>query len=81
MPEDPTRRIFVRAVAAAAGCTYLGLIGYPVYRYLASPIDKAAAIATVKEVKLPDAQKLPPKSALMFLFGETPGFAYPLSEW
>ncbi len=53
----------------AAGVCYAAAIGYPVYRYLASPVEKAEANAAVTEVTLPDAQKLPAGSALMFKFG------------
>ena len=54
------------------GLCYAAAIGYPVYRYLASPVEKAAAAAAVTEVTLKDAQKLPAGSALMFKFGAEP---------
>jgi cytochrome b6-f complex iron-sulfur subunit len=66
-----TRRAFMGA-AALAGAAYAGAIGYPVYRYLASPIAEASAAAAVTEVSLKDAQKLTPGSVLMFKFGSQP---------
>ncbi len=71
-PEDPaTRRLFL-AAGSLAGAAYVGALGYPVYRYLASPIEMAAAASAVTEVALKDAQKLAPGSALMFKFGPSP---------
>lgn len=69
--EETTRRGFMIA-AGAAGLCYLGALGYPVYRYLASPAEMAANEAAVTEVTLKDAQKLPQGSALMFKFGPAP---------
>jgi cytochrome b6-f complex iron-sulfur subunit len=66
-----TRRLFL-GVASAAGLGYAAAIGYPVYRYLASPIEENAAASAVTEVALRDAQKLPQGSALMFRFGSQP---------
>jgi len=69
--ETATRRGFLIA-AGAAGLCYLGALGYPIYRYLASPAEMAASEAAVTEVTLKDAQKLPEGSALMFKFGPAP---------
>ncbi len=69
--ESATRRGFL-AAASAAGLCYLGALGYPVYRYLASPAEMAANEAAVTEVTLKDAQKIPEGSALMFKFGSRP---------
>jgi len=69
--ETATRRGFL-VVAGAAGLCYLGALGYPVYRYLASPAEMAANEAAVTEVTLKDAQKIPEGSALMFKFGTAP---------
>jgi cytochrome b6-f complex iron-sulfur subunit len=66
------RRVFLKVAIGAAGCCYAAAIGYPVYKYLASPIEKAEANAKVTEVTLPDAQKLATGSALMFKFGTRP---------
>jgi cytochrome b6-f complex iron-sulfur subunit len=66
------RRAFVRVALGGVGLCYAGAIGYPVYRYLASPVEKAAAMSAVTEVTLKDAEKLPVGSALMFKFGPRP---------
>jgi hypothetical protein len=39
---NPTRRTFLMCSAGALAAGYGGLLGYPVYRYLASPVEKAA---------------------------------------
>ena len=67
-----SRRTFVKASMAVAGAAYAAALGYPVYRYLATPAERAAALAAVKEVTLADADKLPRDSALMFKFAGRP---------
>jgi cytochrome b6-f complex iron-sulfur subunit len=67
-----TRRDFVRLVFLGVGVSYAAAIGYPVYRYLTSPAEKAEAMAAVTEVTLKDAQTLPLGSMLMFKFGHRP---------
>jgi len=69
--STPTRRVFL-GVAATAGLCYVGAIGYPIYRYLASPAEMAASESAVREVTLDKAQALPLASALMFKFGSSP---------
>jgi cytochrome b6-f complex iron-sulfur subunit len=69
--DRATRRAFLGA-AGLAGTAYAAAIGYPVYRYLASPIEQAAANAAVTQVTLKDAQKLAAGTALMFKFGPSP---------
>jgi len=66
------RRAFVRVALGGVGLCYAAALGYPVYRYLASPVEKAAAMAAITEVTLKDAAKLPAGSALMFKFGPRP---------
>jgi cytochrome b6-f complex iron-sulfur subunit len=66
-----TRRAFL-AAAGAAGVCYVAALGYPVYRYLASPSEMALAAAAVTEVTLKDAEKIPAGSVLMFKFGASP---------
>ncbi len=70
-PDAATRRAFLGAGGVAAAA-YLTALGYPVYRYLASPIELNAAQASITEVTLKDAEKLAPASALMFKFGSSP---------
>ena len=71
--DDPERRTFLKfAAAGVLGAAYAGLVGYPVYRYLASPVEKASAEGEVKEVVLDDALEVPKNAALMFKFGQKP---------
>ncbi len=69
--DAATHRGFLVA-AGAAGLCYVAALGYPVYRYLASPMEMAASASAVTEVTLKDAQKLPLGSVLMFKFGPSP---------
>jgi cytochrome b6-f complex iron-sulfur subunit len=69
--EQTTRRAFL-AAAGAAGVLYTAALGYPIYRYLASPEEMALSETAVTEVTLKDAQKLPLGSVLMYKFGSRP---------
>ena len=70
--ENMSRSTFVRVAAGGVGLCYAAAIGYPVYRYLESPIEKAENEKPVNEVTPPDARKLPAGAALMFKFGSKP---------
>ncbi len=82
LDETHSRRAFV-AVTVAAGACYAAALGYPIYRYLASPVEMAASQSAVTEILLKDAQKLPENSALMFKFGNTPALLihHNTGEW
>lgn len=69
---SPGRRRFLRVAAGVLGAGYAAAAGYPVYRYLASPVEKAALAGAVNEVSLPDAARLERGSALIFRFGMRP---------
>jgi cytochrome b6-f complex iron-sulfur subunit len=71
LPENG-RRAFLAVAAGAAGVCYAAALGYPIYRYLASPSEMALSAAAVTEVTLKDAHKLPAGSVLMFKFGPSP---------
>jgi cytochrome b6-f complex iron-sulfur subunit len=71
--ESLSRRAFTKVLFTGIGLCYAGAIGYPIYKYLASPIEKSMEAAKVSEVRLPEAQKLAPGSALLFKFGTKPG--------
>jgi cytochrome b6-f complex iron-sulfur subunit len=77
------RRAFLKVAAATLGACYAGAIGYPIYRYLASPVESASLVAAVKEVTLPEALKLPVNSALIFKFGVKPAILihHPDDTW
>jgi cytochrome b6-f complex iron-sulfur subunit len=67
-----TRRALLQAGIGLAGACYAAALGYPVYRYLASPAEEAEQLAKVTEVELPDAEDLAVGTALMFKFGIRP---------
>lgn len=66
------RKTFVRVALGSVGVCYAAAIGYPVYRYLASPVERAENAAAVTEVTLKDAEKLGKGTSLMFKFGSKP---------
>lgn len=70
--EDLTRRSFLWLGAGAIGAVYVGAIGYPVYKYPATPAQRSAEAAAVTETTLDGADALPVNSALMFKFGTKP---------
>jgi cytochrome b6-f complex iron-sulfur subunit len=67
-----SRRTFAKVMFGGVGLCYAGAIGYPVYRYLASPIERSMEATKVSEVSLPDAAKLELGAAMMFKFGAKP---------
>jgi cytochrome b6-f complex iron-sulfur subunit len=69
--EQATRRAFL-AAAGVAGACYIAALGYPVYRYLASPEEAAESVAAVTSVSLGVDYKLPKGAAKMFKFGPSP---------
>jgi len=71
-PADDSRRTFLKIAAGTLGACYAAGMGYPIYRYLASPVEKAESATAVKEVVLDNAATLPKNSALMFKFGSQP---------
>lgn len=71
-PGGVSRQTFLRVAMGGVGAVYAAGVAYPLYRYVASPVEKAAKEAAVTEVMLKDAQKLAPGSALMFKFGSKP---------
>jgi cytochrome b6-f complex iron-sulfur subunit len=70
--EEMSRRGFVKTAVLGVGLAYAGAIGYPVYRYLNSPVEKAIVASAVKEVTLEGAEKIALGTALMFKFGARP---------
>jgi cytochrome b6-f complex iron-sulfur subunit len=76
-PQDPaqaddSRRTFLKIAAGTLGACYAAGMGYPIYRYLASPVETAESATAVKEVVLDNAATLPKNAALMFKFGTQP---------
>lgn len=70
--QDVSRRDFVRYVLMGVGACYAAAVGYPVYRYLTSPAERAHATGAVTEINLKDAHRIPSGSAMMFKFGHRP---------
>lgn len=67
-----SRKIFLRVALGGMGACYAAAIGYPVYRYLASPIERSEKATAVTEILLRDAEKLDKGAALLFKFGSRP---------
>jgi cytochrome b6-f complex iron-sulfur subunit len=72
LAQPMERRTFLKLGLGAIGAAYACLMGYPLYRYLASPLEDAAGEGTVNEVTLDNVLSLPKNSALMFKFGSRP---------
>lgn len=70
--EEMSRRGFVKTAVVGVGLAYAGAIGYPIYRYMNSPVEKSMAASAVKEVVLEKADELVKGTALMFKFGTRP---------
>ena len=68
----PRRRDLLQWGIGAAAASYTVALGYPVYRYLATPAVKSRLEGEVSTVTIPD-KDIPGKgTALMFLFGGRP---------
>jgi len=72
LPVSEGRRTFLKVAACGLGAAWAGMVGYPVYRYLASPVEQAEAAGVVKEVTVEKGAELPKNAALMFKFGTQP---------
>jgi cytochrome b6-f complex iron-sulfur subunit len=68
----PERRTFLRTMAGLLSAVYAAFLGYPVYRYLSSPVEKSAEEASLTMVTLQDGLQLPKGTAKMFKFGSRP---------
>jgi len=69
--EAPARRNFLRRLLPAVAAGYLGVLLYPLYRYLrAGP--KLIETVEVSAVKVGNLADFPPNSAKMFKFGGIP---------
>jgi cytochrome b6-f complex iron-sulfur subunit len=70
MPES--RRTLLKTGVGLMGSCYAAAVGYPVYRYLATPAVRARAQGLVTTVSIPQKDLPGPGSATMFLFGARP---------
>jgi cytochrome b6-f complex iron-sulfur subunit len=66
------RRTFLKVTIGTLGAVYAGAVGYPIYRYLASPVEESDLAGAVTKVTLDNALDLPKNAALMFKFGSSP---------
>ncbi len=70
---DGSRRTLLQMGITLAGACYAGAIGYPVYRYLATPARRAElAEGEITTVTIPAAGLPGPGTATIFLFGSRP---------
>jgi cytochrome b6-f complex iron-sulfur subunit len=72
MDASDTRRTFLKYGVGAVGASYAAALGYPVYRYLATPSIREQALGQVTSVSIPQKALPGPGSATMFLFGARP---------
>ncbi|HVZ81039.1 MAG TPA: Rieske (2Fe-2S) protein [bacterium] len=66
------RRTFLKGAIGTLGVIYAGAVGYPIYRYLASPVEESMMAGAVNEVTLDNAISLPKNAAMFFKFGSRP---------
>ncbi|MEP6715803.1 MAG: Rieske (2Fe-2S) protein [Terriglobia bacterium] len=73
-PDEPAgRRGLLQLGVTLAGACYAGALGYPVYRYLATPAMRAAsAEGEVTTVSIPSSGLPGPGNGTIFLFGSRP---------
>lgn len=72
LEDEMSRRGFAKVAVVGVTLAYAGAIGYPIFRYLNSPVEKSQAMASVKDVTLDKADELAMGTALMFKFGVRP---------
>jgi cytochrome b6-f complex iron-sulfur subunit len=71
--QPGSRRGLLQLGITLAGACYAGAIGYPVYRYLATPAMRAAtAEGEISSVSIPASGLPGPGTATIFLFGSRP---------
>ncbi len=66
------RRVVLKTGLGLMGACYAAAVGYPVYRYLATPAVRARALGMVTSVSIQQKDLPGPGSATMFLFGSRP---------
>jgi cytochrome b6-f complex iron-sulfur subunit len=74
MPEDDSssRRSVLKSGVGVMGACYAGAVGYPVYRYLATPAIRAKEQGQITSVSIPQKNLPGVGTATMFLFGSRP---------
>jgi cytochrome b6-f complex iron-sulfur subunit len=69
---EPHRRNLLQIGMGAMAVCYGGALGYPVYRYLASPAVRSRLQGEVSSVAIPEKDLPAAGTATMFLFGSSP---------
>jgi cytochrome b6-f complex iron-sulfur subunit len=67
-----SRRGALKSGVGIMGACYAGALGYPVYRYLATPVTRAKEQGQVSSVAIPKKDLPGIGTATMFLFGSRP---------
>jgi cytochrome b6-f complex iron-sulfur subunit len=70
--NEPRRRDLVQLGMGAVAACYTAALGYPVYRYLAAPAERARLEGEVSSVSIPEKDLPSAGAATMFLFGGRP---------
>lgn len=70
-PESGRRKILQIGVGVMGAC-YASALGYPVYRYLTTPVVRAREQGLVTSVSIPSKDLPGAGTATMFLFGSRP---------
>lgn len=70
--EKPRRRDLVQIGVGAMAACYATAIGYPVYRFLATPAVRARLEGEISSVAIAKKSLPDPGAATMFLFGSRP---------
>lgn len=70
--DSNSRRTLIKIGVGAMSACYAAAVGYPVYRYLATPAERAKAEGQIKTVTLAQKDLPGPGTATMFLFGPRP---------
>jgi cytochrome b6-f complex iron-sulfur subunit len=67
-----SRRVLLKSAVGVVGACYAGALGYPVYRYLATPATRAKEQGLITSVSIPEKNLPGVGTATMFLFGPRP---------
>src|SRR5271165_4259467 len=80
LEDDASRRGLLKAGVGLVGACYAAAVGYPVYRFLATPSVRARAQGQVTTVAIPQKDLPGAGTATMFLFGSRPSLLIHYSD-
>lgn len=66
------RRVFVKVAVGGMACVYAGAVAYPVYKYLATPVEESILESKIKAIDIAERDVPPPGQSTMFMFGPHP---------